>query len=70
MGMAGPCLQVCLLISGCLFGVGIVLLATAQNIAMVVIGRVLMGGGVGFANSVSKSSLLPAHDELWRMQCI
>ena len=44
--------QICLLISGLLFGIGIILLATAQDVAMVVLGRVLMGGGVGFANSV------------------
>ncbi|KAK9808487.1 hypothetical protein WJX73_000469 [Symbiochloris irregularis] len=45
--------QICLLTSGCLFGIGIILLATAQNVAMVVLGRILMGGGVGFANSSS-----------------
>ena len=48
-----PCLQLCLLLSGIAFGAGIVLLAAAQDLAMVNIGRILMGAGVGFANSSS-----------------
>ena len=34
-----PCLQVCLMTSGFAFGAGLVLLAAAQDVAMVVIGR-------------------------------
>ena len=46
-------MQICLFSSGIAFGIGIILLATAQDLAMVIIGRVLMGVGVGFANSSS-----------------
>ena len=52
--------QVCMVIAGILFGAGIVLLAAAQNITMIILGRLLMGGGVGFANSVRASSMLHA----------
>ena len=46
-------LQICLLTSGAAFGIGIILLATAQDLAMVILGRILMGAGVGFAHSSS-----------------
>ncbi|XP_049406006.1 sugar transport protein 13-like [Solanum stenotomum] len=39
-----------MLISGCFFIIGVVLNAAAQNLAMLIIGRILLGCGVGFAN--------------------
>jgi len=36
------------------FLAGAILNATAQNIAMLIIGRVLLGGGIGFGNQVSQ----------------
>lgn len=41
-----------MLISGCFFIIGVVLNAAAQNLAMLIIGRILLGCGVGFANQV------------------
>ena len=41
-----------MLIAGCFFLVGTVLNAAAVNLAMLIIGRVLLGCGVGFANQV------------------
>lgn len=39
-----------MLIAGCFFLVGVVINAAAQDLAMLIIGRVLLGCGVGFAN--------------------
>ncbi|KAH9301864.1 hypothetical protein KI387_013447, partial [Taxus chinensis] len=39
-----------MLIAGVFFMVGVVLNAAAQNLAMLIIGRILLGCGVGFAN--------------------
>ncbi|KAJ8547374.1 hypothetical protein K7X08_010960 [Anisodus acutangulus] len=39
-----------MLIAGCFFLVGVVLNAAAQDLAMLIIGRILLGCGVGFAN--------------------
>jgi MFS family permease len=41
-----------MLIAGLCFCVGVVFNAAAQNLAMLIIGRVLLGWGVGFANQV------------------
>lgn len=42
-----------MLIAGMFFIVGVVLNAAAQDLAMLIIGRILLGCGVGFANQVS-----------------
>ncbi|XP_055813498.1 sugar transport protein 13 [Solanum dulcamara] len=39
-----------MLIAGCFFIIGVVLNAAAQDLAMLIIGRILLGCGVGFAN--------------------
>ncbi|KAL5980962.1 Sugar transport protein 13 [Asimina triloba] len=39
-----------MLIAGCFFIVGVILNAGAQDLAMLIIGRILLGCGVGFAN--------------------
>ncbi|XP_009596744.1 sugar transport protein MST4-like [Nicotiana tomentosiformis] len=39
-----------MLIAGCFFIVGVILNAAAQDLAMLIIGRILLGCGVGFAN--------------------
>ncbi|KAM3356244.1 sugar transport protein 13 [Capsicum galapagoense] len=39
-----------MLIAGCFFIAGVVLNAAAQDLAMLIIGRILLGCGVGFAN--------------------
>lgn len=41
-----------MLIAGFFFILGVVLNAAAQDLAMLIIGRVLLGCGVGFANQV------------------
>ena len=41
-----------MLISGFIFIAGVAFNAAAQNLAMLIIGRVLLGSGVGFANQV------------------
>lgn len=41
-----------MLIAGCFFIVGVILNAAAQDLAMLIIGRILLGCGVGFANQV------------------
>ena len=41
-----------MLIAGFFFIVGVVLNAAAQDLAMLIIGRILLGCGVGFANQV------------------
>ena len=41
-----------MLIAGFFFLVGVVLTAAAQDLAMLIIGRILLGCGVGFANQV------------------
>jgi MFS family permease len=41
-----------MLIAGVFFIAGTVLNATAQDLAMLIIGRILLGCGVGFANQV------------------
>lgn len=42
-----------MLIAGVFFNIGVVLNAAAQDLAMLIIGRILLGCGVGFANQVS-----------------
>nr|GMD60185.1 sugar transport protein 13 [Ipomoea batatas] len=39
-----------MLIAGCFFILGVILNAAAQDLAMLIIGRILLGCGVGFAN--------------------
>lgn len=46
-----------MLIAGLFFIIGTVLNAAAQNIEMLIIGRILLGCGVGFANQVRFSEL-------------
>lgn len=46
-----------MLIAGCFFIVGTVFNAAAQNLAMLIVGRLLLGCGVGFANQVPPSSI-------------
>jgi MFS family permease len=46
-----------ILIGGISFLIGVVLKASAQNLAMLVLGRVLYGFGVGFSNQVSVKML-------------
>lgn len=41
-----------MLIAGVFFIVGVILNGAAQNLAMLIIGRILLGCGVGFANQV------------------
>jgi len=41
-----------MLIAGFFFICGVVLNAAAQDLAMLIIGRILLGCGVGFANQV------------------
>lgn len=41
-----------MLIAGVFFIIGVVLNAAAQDLAMLIIGRILLGCGVGFANQV------------------
>ena len=42
-----------MLIAGCFFIVGTILNAAAQDLAMLIIGRISLGCGVGFANQVT-----------------
>lgn len=42
-----------MLIAGVFFLIGVVLNVAAQDLAMLIIGRILLGCGVGFANQVS-----------------
>lgn len=41
-----------MLIAGVLFIVGVIFNGAAQNLAMLIVGRILLGCGVGFANQV------------------
>ncbi|KAL5980964.1 Sugar transport protein 13 [Asimina triloba] len=41
-----------MLIAGCFFIVGVILNAGARDLAMLIIGRILLGCGVGFVNQV------------------
>lgn len=41
-----------MLIGGCVFCAGALLNAFAQNVLMLIIGRILLGIGIGFANQV------------------
>lgn len=45
-----------MLVAGLAFLAGSILNAAAQNLAMLIIGRILLGVGVGFANQVPKCS--------------
>jgi MFS family permease len=45
--------KISMLIGGLVFLAGAIINAAAQNIAMLIIGRILLGIGVGFANQVS-----------------
>ena len=42
-----------MLIAGVFFIIGVIFNGAAQNLAMLIIGRILLGCGVGFANQVS-----------------
>ena len=44
-----------MLIAGVFFIIGVILNAGAQNLAMLIVGRILLGCGVGFANQVCSS---------------
>ena len=46
-----------MLVGGLVFLAGAIINAAAQNIAMLIIGRILLGIGVGFANQVNIKSL-------------
>ena len=46
-----------MLTGGLVFLAGAIINAAAQNIAMLIIGRILLGTGVGFANQVNIKSL-------------
>lgn len=46
-----------MLIAGFFFIAGVVLNAAAQDLAMLIIGRILLGCGVGFANQVLSISI-------------
>jgi MFS family permease len=46
-----------ILIAGISFLIGVVLKTSAQNLAMLVLGRVLYGWGLGFSNQVSVKML-------------
>ncbi|XP_058110973.1 sugar transport protein 13-like [Magnolia sinica] len=48
-----------MLIAGIFFIIGVVLNATTQNLAMLIIGRIFLGCGVGFANQVQLHSIVP-----------
>ncbi len=41
-----------MLVSGLSFGAGVILMAAAQEIGMLIVGRILLGVGVGFAIQV------------------
>ena len=45
-----------MILGGASFCVGAILCAFAQDLAMLIIGRVCLGAGVGFANQVCKTS--------------
>lgn len=47
-----------MLIAGFFFVVGVILNAAAQDLAMLIIGRILLGCGVGFANQVRTRNYL------------
>ncbi len=51
---------------GAFFCIGAILCAFAQDLAMLIIGRVCLGAGVGFANQVC---LLTAIDSLHLTHC-
>lgn len=44
--------KVSMVSGGCVFLVGAILNAAAQNVAMLIIGRLLLGVGIGYANQV------------------
>jgi len=46
-----------MILGGAFFCIGAVLCAFAQDLAMLIIGRVCLGAGVGFANQVCITSL-------------
>ena len=45
--------RITMLIAGVFFIIGVILNAAAQDLAMLIAGRILLGFGVGFANQVS-----------------
>lgn len=45
-----------MILGGAAFCIGAILCAFAQDLAMLIIGRVCLGAGVGFANQVSLSA--------------
>lgn len=47
-----------MLIGGLFFCLGAALVAAAQDLAMLIVGRICLGIGVGFANQVRGAALL------------
>ena len=62
----------CMVIAGFWFTIGAVINCAAQDLAMLYLGRILLGFGVGFANqsvSICQSSTVPAVDLLSASTC-
>ena len=53
-----------MLLAGACFAAGVVLCAAAAALGMLIVGRILLGLGVGFANQV------PAMLEAWLQTCM
>jgi MFS family permease len=47
-----------MLIAGVFFIVGVIFNGAAQNLAMLIVGRILLGCGVGFANQASNFPII------------
>ena len=55
-----------MLIAGLFFLAGVIFNAAAQDLLMLIIGRLLLGCGVGFANQVCKQTIhIPDRDEIF-----
>ena len=57
-------LQVSMLVSGIAFGIGVILMAAAQEIGMLIVGRIFLGVGVGFAIQVCEQYIAYTSSEL------
>lgn len=55
-----------MLISGVAFCLGVILTAAAQNLAMLIVGRIFLGWGVGFANQAVPLYLSEMAPSKWR----
>jgi MFS family permease len=51
-----------MLVAGVFFIVGVIFNGAAQNLAMLIVGRILLGCGVGFANQVRDEELIITTD--------